>query len=599
MKFNDLLASLLSGRYPVLDFFKIAENEKTPGKNPKEEAQLEIAGLAKLIEMAITDPLGFIQIIVSYIKLLLIPINFLFGVLEIILSKITSPSKVIGLVIKITTDPIGFFCDLVSDAVLEVLRSYVSPALQAANITYDEAKETQERGKTLGLKLLVSEIVCGKFFKKFRDYSPNSGVLNQISNTQNPASQQGNPAQNESADVSFAYRISFGDKSPERGELVFLNPEDSQSNTIRVNVIDASNESPLSYMRTIVPGQNIKIAIDGKDWSYSVSSSSLNAGYFSFAVSLSSSPDSKLRETISVDQQYLDSIESPNKSELLKRSIESLSTQISSLKDQISSGSPNKDLLSKKVSDLEAVKSGLEAEAGLSIVSIKNPDLMYLFLVENYLPTKVVAVWESLKGILGLFLGTLVTFPSLLPAVFKSIFSGPSQPGMSEQTNLEISTGITADLVQKMSDSDGLLAQLNENSEVDGDGEPRKSVREFIDISLFSDDPEDLIDNSMLGIKDAVETSGFSLSVDGEPLTYEDFIKRFKIIVASYSALRDKKELVRDRTSRTTKLSNEITQTQSKIKATATKVEVYAKEVKTYVEALEKIQNVVYDVTMA
>lgn len=573
IKFNDLLAALLSGRYPVLDFFKIAENEKFPGKNPKEDAQLEITGLAKLIEMSITDPLEFIQIIVGYIKLLLIPINFLLSVLETILSKITNPAKVIGLVIKVATNPIRFFCSLVSDSILEVLGPYVSPFLQGSNITYDEAKETQERGKIMGLKLLISEIVCGKFSKKFRDYIPNPGILNQITNTQMTSSDSQDFGSVETGQVSFAYKITFGDRSPDSGEIVFLSQEDSLTNTIRVSDIDSSMESPLSYMKTVIPGQDIKISIDGRDWEYIVISSTLNGSYFSFNVSLKKSPYEDISKEIKIDQNYLNSIESQTKSELLRKSIRSLNSQIKSLKDQIASGTSDLDIVGKKISDLESLKSSLEEEADLSVVSIKNPDLMYLFLVENYLPTKMVPAWESLKGILGLFLGTIVTFPSLLPAVFKSLFSGPSQEGSQAQTDLEASTGIIADLLLKMAEPQGILEQLNEESVVDENNEPRKSLREFIDLFLFSEDSEDLIDNSLLSIKSDVESVGFNLSVDGINVTYEDFVKRVKILIASYNALRSREEMVQDQIDRLNKLNIIISDIRSKINAAASQIE--------------------------
>lgn len=600
MNFNDLLAALLSGRYPVFDFFKIAENQKNPGKNPKEEAQLEIAGLAKLIEIAITDPLGFIKMIVNYIKMLLIPINFLFGVLKIVLSKITNPAKVIGLVIKVVISPIKFFCDIVSDAVLEALRSYLSPALQAANISYDEAKSTEERGREMGLRVLVSDIICGKFFSKFDKFSPNSGVLNQINQISNGQSNSSEKNQSVQPDqVSFAYNYLFGDREPRKGEIIFLKPEDSPSNTIRLNEIDSSNESPLSYMKAIVPGQTIRISLEGREWEYKMISSVLNSTYFSFNVSLSKSPYDSIGSDFKVDQKYLDSLETLTKSDLLGRSIKSITSQIDSIKEQIASGGPNKDLLTKKIEDLETIKSGLEAEAGLSVVSIKNPDTMYLFLVENYLPAKVVVVWESLKGILGLFLGTLVTFPSLLPAVFKSLFTGPSQGGNQDQTDLQISTGITADLISKMAESDGILEKINSDSIADEDtGEPRKSIRSFVDLSLFSSDDEDLIDNSLLGIKDSLEDNGFNLTIDGINISYDEFVKRFKVLMASYSALRDKTEILVDG-GRTKLLNDDIEEVKKKIRETAEKVEEYAKEVKKYVESLEKIQKAVYSATNA
>jgi uncharacterized lipoprotein YehR (DUF1307 family) len=64
----------------------------------------------------------------------------------------------------------------------------------------------------------------------------------------------------------------------------------------------------------------------------------------------------------------------------------------------------------------------LSTGANISNVQFTTSDPFLQCLIDNYLPIKIIALWESLKGIIGVVLGFVVTIPFLLKAVIQSLF---------------------------------------------------------------------------------------------------------------------------------------------------------------------------------
>jgi hypothetical protein len=70
----------------------------------------------------------------------------------------------------------------------------------------------------------------------------------------------------------------------------------------------------------------------------------------------------------------------------------------------------------------------LSPGANLANFKFISSDPFLQCLIDKYLPIKIIAIWESVKGILGVILGFVATIPFLIKAVFESLFSPQNLP---------------------------------------------------------------------------------------------------------------------------------------------------------------------------
>jgi hypothetical protein len=112
----------------------------------------------------------------------------------------------------------------------------------------------------------------------------------------------------------------------------------------------------------------------------------------------------------------------------------------------------------------------LSPGANLANFQFASSDPLLQCLIENYLPIKVIAIWESVKGILGIILGFTATLPFLISAVFESIFSLPqfSNPLAPLLQNLVSSDGTPLDGIFSASSSASVLDTLDSLTATNG-----------------------------------------------------------------------------------------------------------------------------------
>lgn len=373
---KDVLSKILKGKYPKINYPKDPNAPKTQ----KQKAREELLALAKVFEMLVKTPAVFFKILASYLKLLLLPLQIVIGTIETIFSTIiTNPLKIFSLIAKLVTDPIAAIGGLIAGVILESIRSYIEPALSAANITWDEAKNETINGKRTGkgLEPLVTDLIIGRFpcFSKKTTGNASAELANTNASSSETIGSTGS-SEPQIEFTNYSYYIKYSGL-PESGEIVLNSENLDDVSVIKISSFDSSVNSPLtSLVELTSPGSEISIPKDGKNWVYIVNkgaSPTGNLSYFEYSVSLKYSPDQT-----PTSKSYL------------------ITTQ-------------NEKILS--------------GEADLSTISFKSSDPFLQCLIENYLPVKIIAVWESLKGILGIILGFVATIPSLIKAVFNSIFS--------------------------------------------------------------------------------------------------------------------------------------------------------------------------------
>ena len=367
--FKDLLQKILKGKYPVLQYPK--EGEK---KSSKFKAREEILALAKLFDMLINDTSSFFKILAGYAKLLLLPFQVVIGTLKSIFEDILqNPLNIFSLIVKLLTDPIGALGGFVAEAVLEAIRPYLEPSLKLANISWNEAKEETINGNLTGrgLKPLVSDLITGRF---------KCSGINSTGDTTITSSSAGSTGPSKEIDfTNYSYYFKYDGTAPEKGE-VSLNSSDLNSvTTIKINSFDANVNSTLTSLVELGAGSEISIPQGEETWVYAVTqriSPTGDLSYFVYEVSLIYAPGQA---------------PAPN--------------------------NPLINPLNRAVLSVGADNTG---------VQFSTPDPFLQCLIDNYLPIKIIAVWESLKGIIGVVLGFVVTIPFLLKAVIESLFGSDS-----------------------------------------------------------------------------------------------------------------------------------------------------------------------------
>lgn len=362
--FKNLLSNMLKGKYPVMSYPK--EGEK---KTSKFKAREEMLALAKLFDLLINDTSTFFKIIAGYAKLLLLPLQIVIGTLQTIFkSVLENPLSIFSLIVKLLTDPIGALGDIIAKAILEQIRPYVEPVLSSAKITWGEATEERINGDLTGkgLQPLISDLIVGRFKCAGED----SNFESNISSSSLGSTGASQPI----TFTNYSYYFKYDGTVPQKGEVSLDTSDFNKISEIKISSFDSDVNSTLPSLVELVPGSEISIP-DGEDtWVYSVNQKSSPTGdlsYFVYKVSLLYGPGQNNPSTSLVTQS-------------------------------------NRAILSPGANN--------------SNVQFSSPDPFLQCLIDNYLPVKVIAVWEAVKGILGTVLGFAVTIPFLLKAVIESLF---------------------------------------------------------------------------------------------------------------------------------------------------------------------------------
>ena len=290
-------------------------------------------------------------------------------------------------------------CDLISQAFLTFLRPYLEPIVTPV-LPYNEAVE-DPRDRSRGLKPLFSDLVCGTFADKLKNYNPNPNFF---------ALQRNNLGQtvtDQNIPIQLPFNLEENKQIPDQGEIVTNSNNPSQVTSLRISTVTNTVEDSLAYLASVQVGSVISLSVSNKYQTYLVSSKTF--------------------------QQY----QSGNYFEYL----------VQPTTQSIRSGDP--------VQNNASVSSGF-----LATLSIDNPNKTFLFIIEKYLPLKLIERWESIKGILAITIALAVEIPSLVPAIFRSIF------GIEQQSNptAPATNSINELLILLAAGGDSLLAGLVEGN---------------------------------------------------------------------------------------------------------------------------------------
>jgi hypothetical protein len=399
LNFNQVFTSMIDGVFPEIDWQNLS-SEKTNGNvNSKEVSKEEITSLARLLQIGSENPFFLIKIILNYVKLLLLPIQLVLGVFQSLAGLITNPVSLIRTIFLFLTDPLKALCDLISQAFLTFLRPYLEPIVTPV-LPYNEAVE-DPRDRSRGLKPLFSDLVCGTFADKLKNYNPNPNFF---------ALQRNNLGQtvtDQNIPIQLPFNLEENKQIPDQGEIVTNSNNPSQVTSLRISTVTNTVEDSLAYLASVQVGSVISLSVSNKYQTYLVSSKTF--------------------------QQY----QSGNYFEYL----------VQPTTQSIRSGEP--------VQNNTSVSSGF-----LATLSIDNPNKTFLFIIEKYLPLKLIERWESIKGILAITIALAVEIPSLVPAIFRSIF------GIEQQSNptAPVTNSINELLILLAAGEDSLLAGLVEGN---------------------------------------------------------------------------------------------------------------------------------------
>ena len=421
---TDVLDKILKGKYPKIDY----PADPNQPKSDKLKAKEELLAIAKLVQMVFISPGDFFKIIGNYLKLLLLPLQIVVGTITAVFSAVLSnPLSIFSIISKFLTDPLGALGDLIAEAILTSIRPYLEPTLTSAGITWEDATNETINGRKTGkgLEPLISDLVIGRFKCKGIKGTGNASV------SQTSPSQESSGSESPIEFTNFSYLIKYDGTPPDRGEVSLNNLDLNKVNVIKISSIDANVNSTLSNLVELTPGSEISIPKDGGTWVYAVNqriSPTGNLSYFDYQVSLVYGPDQ----------------ESP-----------------AGIADQIKSASSPVNGKNRAV---------LSPGANLANFQFASSDPLLQCLIDNYLPIKIIAIWESVKGILGIILGFTATLPFLIGAVFESIFSLPefNNPLSPLLQSLVDSSGTPLDGIFSPSSSDSVLDTLDSLTATNG-----------------------------------------------------------------------------------------------------------------------------------
>ncbi len=367
LQFSEILAGIIDGKFPKIDFEQLQKDSIEGNSESTEKAKEDMVVLGRLLQIGSSDPFFLIKIIFNYVKLLLLPINVVIGVIKGLSEIITGPVSLIKTIIKGIVNPLGLLCDLISNAFLEALRPYIQNPILSVGMTWQEALNEPNSDRR-GLQPLISDMVCGKFSRDLKNYTPDQSFFQNLSESipdkENPQFQPG---------LNIDYNTFFDSRNPSQGE-VSVNSSDPKKVTIfKVSGITSTVENSTAVLTSL----NV-----GDEFSFSLQNS-----YSLFRIS------SKKYET---ESEY----------PFFEFGVQYVKSGVENAQD-------------KNIEELQI--DGIDTSSLKSKLNVSNPDKTFLFIIEKYLPVKMVAVWESIKGVIAIFGGLAQQVPSLLPAIIRSL----------------------------------------------------------------------------------------------------------------------------------------------------------------------------------
>lgn len=465
VEFQEVLGGILKGNFPSLDFAKIQEETENGVERSNEQSKEDLVVFARILEIAVTNPCFLIGIIINYLKLLLLPIRIAGGVLKGLGEEITGPIKLLRTVIRGLTDPIGLICDLIAKGFLESMKPYIQVPLQAANLTWEEALNDPDDSKR-GLQPLVSDMVCGDFARKLKNYKPNPAFFENLAGTLGTPGIEKNGPQ-------ITYDLKTVGIVPNEGQVLVNSDRASQISNFKVSSFSNTVENALPYLAFLSSGDEFNFRFADQFGRYRISAKSFaNNGNFPYF--------------------NIDVIPVQTLFDLAKE---------------------------KSIGDL--MLDGVNIDSLKSSLEIENPDKAFLLIIERYLPIKVVAVWEAIKGLIAIFGGLALQIPSLIPAVLRSILGlniGKSRAEIESQLdedfsfpNVSVESAIeVVNLLFKPSGDSLLVEGTNSNPTgllvITLDREARSAASSIIQNSKISTEPG--IEDFFYDLYDSLESSG-------------------------------------------------------------------------------------------
>ncbi len=364
LNFAKVLAEMIDGVFPQIDWEEIQKQEEF--RNIQEKSKLEIVNLARFIQIGTENPFFLIRIILNYIKLLFLPISVFISVITSLASEITNPFSLIRTVLKFLSNPLKFVCDIISEAFLNFLRTYLEPPL-APIIPWNELREDPQ-DKSRGLKPLFSDLICGLFSKKLNTYQPNANFFAQESNKLRTPNQ---PA----TTIQLSYTLSEN-PIPADGDVSLESVVLAQNKIVRFSPTTNTVENGLAYLASLKVGDSFYLTTNNQFQNFRITSQKFvidqTENYFEYGVQAVNEVDS----FVPPEEFYI-----------------------------------------------QNAAQGIVSEQFKISISFLNPNLEFLFILEKYLPIKAIAAWESIKGIFAITVALAIEVPSLIADVSKAIFS--------------------------------------------------------------------------------------------------------------------------------------------------------------------------------
>lgn len=490
---NDVLNPMLNGEYPVIKFKP--EEEKTE----KDKAKEDLIYLAKLFDILINDPASFFTILVTYLKLLLLPLQIVVGTLVGAIKKVVeAPLTIFSFIVQLVTDPIKLFGDLIAKAILEEVRKYIQPALDAAKIDWEtEVLFVKEAGKEKGLGRLISDIIIGRF--KCLDFDNPKGSK-MFSSDAGGVGGTGTTGSSEIEFTNYNYIFKYDGTDPEGGEVSFNSENLGGVNSIKISTFDSDVNSVIPELISLTAGSEISVPSGDKTWIYRVLSFSPSPGpltYFEYKVLVVYNPEKSPSQTNPIINSTNSAILSP--------------------------GANNQN------------------------VSFNPASPFLKCLVDNYLPVKVIAIWESVKGILSVIIAFAITIPSLIISIIKSVLSGPGYSDIASVSD-NTSSFILDKLASRESSRvpDGIVSRrqyltlnpldLLSINNPDPNSQEAKGIKGFID-GLISEEGIDVILLTQVKKKFDEEGKTFdpnAISIskeDGSKISLVEYARNLKVLL--------------------------------------------------------------------
>jgi hypothetical protein len=482
LRFNQVFASMIDGVFPQIDWESLSSEKSSGNQISKEASKEELVNLARLLQIGTDNPFFLIKILLNYVKLLLLPLQLVLGVFKSLSGLITSPISLVQTIFLFLTDPLKALCNIISEAFLTFLRPYLEPIVSPV-IPYSEAVQDPQ-DKNRGLKPLFSDLICGTFSDKFNNYQPNPNFFALQRNNLTGQNVNLNPP------LQLPFTLSENKPIPDQGEIITNSTDPSSVTSIRVSTVTNTVEDSLVYLASVQVGSVISLTVSNKYQTYLVSTKALQQ---------------------KPDGNYFEYLVQPTTQSI-----------------RASQANPSDN----------AVTNNLLASLG-----IDNPNKKFLFILENYLPLKLIARWESIKGILAITIALAAEIPSLIPAVFRSLF------GIEQESNptLPATTSVTDLLLLLSNGEDSLLEGLIGNNNEDqyaeivsniignsdsADSTGIESIFSNLSVSLSAQSKNTIIYKSNISsdVRDQFRYNEISLSQLGENV---------KVLLQAYYSIKD------------------------------------------------------------